>query len=443
MGMDFVALLKYGGPDERLRAVLDELEAGSPPEVQAWAQAWGLRPNEEPATWQYHNRPELLDPRLDRRPALPDLRVLLRLPEEFCLTFGADAVEVYHPLRWYHFLTEPALQRPMLDACAELAEWLGASDCVLTSDLSPIIRGFREGMSFDAALASVGPEDGERPHLRDLFLDRPDGWSSRGYWRLSLAGRPERLTGPGRFLASPVRRRRTPLPGLMGPSEWGTGGEPRVMLESLLRWEAVSRRKVRLWACACARRILPLVGSERGRAAVEAVERFVEGRAPIQEAYERGRAVPNVRKGSRHAKEAVWRTAMLCLPSYEFPPSQASEAAAEAVAEAAGDPSAGVAERRVQADLLRDVFGPRPFQPMPIDPSWLAWNDGTVPRLAQTIYEGPHSPDGALDASHLALLADALLDAGTDQEELLAHLREPGVIHVRGCWALDLLLGKA
>jgi len=57
-----------------------------------------------------------------------------------------------------------------------------------------------------------------------------------------------------------------------------------------------------------------------------------------------------------------------------------------------------------------------------------------VPKLATTIYE-----ERAFD--RLPILADALEEAGYDSAELLAHLRGPGR-HVRGCWALDLLLGK-
>jgi hypothetical protein len=65
----------------------------------------------------------------------------------------------------------------------------------------------------------------------------------------------------------------------------------------------------------------------------------------------------------------------------------------------------------------------------------LAWNDDTVPKLAQAIYE-----ERAFD--RLPVLADALEDAGCTNEDLLVHLRGPGP-HLRDCWALDLLLGKS
>ena len=42
----------------------------------------------------------------------------------------------------------------------------------------------------------------------------------------------------------------------------------------------------------------------------------------------------------------------------------------------------------------------------------------------------------------MPILADALLDAGRDNEELLQHCRQQECVHTRGCWAIDLLLGK-
>jgi hypothetical protein len=91
-------------------------------------------------------------------------------------------------------------------------------------------------------------------------------------------------------------------------------------------------------------------------------------------------------------------------------------------------------ERACQATLLRDLFGPLPFRAAALGPSVLAWNDGLVVRLAKKIYD-ERSWEG------LPILADALLDAGCDNDELVAHLGGPGP-HTRGCYGLDLLLGK-
>jgi hypothetical protein len=81
-------------------------------------------------------------------------------------------------------------------------------------------------------------------------------------------------------------------------------------------------------------------------------------------------------------------------------------------------------------DLLREVLG-NPFRPVTVDPAWLT---PTVVALAAGIYA-----DRAFD--RLPILADALQDAGCDLADIHAHCRGPGP-HVRGCWVVDLVLGK-
>jgi hypothetical protein len=102
----------------------------------------------------------------------------------------------------------------------------------------------------------------------------------------------------------------------------------------------------------------------------------------------------------------------------------------------------GSAERAAQADLLRDLFGDLFRVALAADPAWLAWQDGIVARLARAAYEDRRMPEGTLDLARLALVAHALEDAGCTDTELLGHLRGPGP-HVRGCWALDLVLSKS
>jgi hypothetical protein len=86
-----------------------------------------------------------------------------------------------------------------------------------------------------------------------------------------------------------------------------------------------------------------------------------------------------------------------------------------------------------QSDLLRDIID-NPFRPIPLNTSWLAWNDGTVGKLTEGIYD-----ERAFD--RLPVLADALEEAGCIDADILSHCRcaRP---HVRGCWAIDLLLAK-
>jgi hypothetical protein len=98
------------------------------------------------------------------------------------------------------------------------------------------------------------------------------------------------------------------------------------------------------------------------------------------------------------------------------------------------------AERRAQCDLFRCVFGhlfsqESAIPEFEIESRVLLWNDRCVVRIAQAIYE-----ERAFD--RLPILADALEDAGCDNADLLSHCRSGGE-HVRGCWAVDLLLGKS
>ncbi len=75
--------------------------------------------------------------------------------------------------------------------------------------------------------------------------------------------------------------------------------------------------------------------------------------------------------------------------------------------------------------------------PMPaLDPSWLAWNDGVVMKLARLIHED-------LTFDHLPLLADALEDAGCADVAILSHCRDEPGRHTHYCWVVDLLLGKS
>jgi hypothetical protein len=201
----------------------------------------------------------------------------------------------------------------------------------------------------------------------------------------------------------------------MTEAEWLQATDPEPMLE-FLRGKA-SDRKLLLFAAACQRRIWHfLEAGDTGRSLVEALEPYADGltaRASLPE-WLRGadpRAVATI-----SCRDAALSSARLGLV-----------VAAE--------------EQGEQADVVRDTFAD-PFRPAPAaDPAWLAWNGRTVPQLAGDAYEHRALPSGHLDPARLALLADALEDAGCGEAELLAHLRGPGP-HVRGCWALDLVLGK-
>src|SRR5262249_12049068 len=113
--------------------------------------------------------------------------------------------------------------------------------------------------------------------------------------------------------------------------------------------------------------------------------------------------------------------------------------AAEArAAEGAPWATAHAREQLAQAALLRDIFG-NPFKPVVLGEEWVT---PTITRLAQAAYDARLLPEGALDPSHLAVLGDALEEAGCADAALPGPLRGPGP-HARGCFALEAVLGKS
>jgi hypothetical protein len=214
---------------------------------------------------------------------------------------------------------------------------------------------------------------------------------------------------------------------------------------SLLRQRGIARRrngrrKLRLLACACCRLGWPLL-AEQERRAVEAAERSADGPALPPEVV-----TPTPGGGGDYLR---W-SAALAAAALAFP--NAGEAARNALAfalDALGrdrlTPWVVDQRRRAAAEaqvcgLLRDFFG-NPFRPVAVDPAWLAWHGGAAVKLAQAVYEERELPGGHLDAARLAVLADMLEEAGCSEQTLLAHLRGRGP-HVRGCWAVDLLLDR-
>jgi hypothetical protein len=242
--------------------------------------------------------------------------------------------------------------------------------------------------------------------------------------------------------------------------EWLACAEAEKMLEFLRGAGRADHRTLRLFSCACCRRIWELLDRE-GRQAVEVAERFADGLASEGELRAVWHAASTASTPwdpvTGSARSAAYFTALPALArgypglSPPNPPAEtvANHAARGAVAYSNlwGKTCEAVrvtdlqAEETAQAGLLRDVFSP--FHPLPaIDPTVLQWNSGLIPRLARAAYEERLLPSGTLDSTRLAVLADALEEAGSDNEPLLAHCRGAGP-HVRGCVALDAILGKS
>lgn len=235
----------------------------------------------------------------------------------------------------------------------------------------------------------------------------------------------------------------------MTEAEWVACTDPQPMLE--FARGKVSDRKLRLVMAAACRRVSHLLGEPQSVALIEAGERVAEGKlSPFTLARYRTNCPPisfpdfaaeeaRWQEHSRDfngpilAKRAVWLSGSRDRHQVE--------ACLHYAARGLHARHSIQQEMASQCRLILDIFG-NPFRPAPPLPApVLVWNDATVVRIAQGIYDDRRMPEGTLDTARLAILADALLDAGCDNEALIAHCRSEGP-HVRGCWAIDLILGK-
>ncbi len=196
-----------------------------------------------------------------------------------------------------------------------------------------------------------------------------------------------------------------------------------------------SERKRRLLACACARRVLDLVPDGRYLDAVVTAERHADGAATQDEVRAARRLITRLLKDQQFT-EAGNHAATAALATLSGKGVDAvhglESAAAARAAEARPRWDAGLGkETRAQCQLARDVFA-NPFRPVTFSPSW---HTSTAVALASQMYE-------SRDFGPMPILADALQDAGCDDVQVLAHCRGDAP-HVRGCWVVDLVLGKA
>jgi hypothetical protein len=194
--------------------------------------------------------------------------------------------------------------------------------------------------------------------------------------------------------------------------------DDRDMQELLRRWPvAISERKWRLYACACCRRDWKLIWEKCSRRAVRVAERFADGFCSESEradAYEQADEVlPPARfgnwTGAEGARDCV-RPELRQLMSWDtYRPGM---------------------WRMFPEDVVNEIFG-RSQSVLAFD---TRWRTTAAIGIAEAIYT-----NRAFD--RMPILADALEDAGCEDNEMLDHCRRDGW-HVRGCWVLDLILGK-
>jgi hypothetical protein len=235
----------------------------------------------------------------------------------------------------------------------------------------------------------------------------------------------------------------------MTEAEWLDSDNPLPMLIFLRR--KASQRRFRLYAVGCCRPILQLMPDECCRQAVAIAERFADGRATAEALREATEAAfdssedNSVATGRRSFAEGqgIYFAARAASYAAHTSADEAARCTARtlylAAVGAAGDLVTGMAARQAASctvrhyriRLIHDVFG-NPFRPVKLDP---AWRTGQVKRIAHAIYDDRRF-------EYMPVLGEALEEAGCTDQDLLNHCRQPGE-HVRGCWVVDLLLGKS
>lgn len=207
----------------------------------------------------------------------------------------------------------------------------------------------------------------------------------------------------------------------------------------------LSKRKLDLFVAACCRRfgsatklqIRPLMTDPRVTDVIEVIERIADGAASITEL--------------KVAESSFWKAVRHWDACNDPELNHAAHTVSLAHHVVAGWDwdftmgfagnislySSSVQPPKWECELLRCVIG-NPFRLLRFD---LSWQTNNVVGITQATYEDRSLPSGLLYGDRLAILADALEDAGCDNADIIDHLRSPGP-HVRGCWPLDLILGK-
>ena len=196
-------------------------------------------------------------------------------------------------------------------------------------------------------------------------------------------------------------------------------------------------RRFRLYSCLCCRSVWGHIPEEVSKEAVVAVEELLEGQRTCQETYADFIASSRVESqpdGRQRSDQGYWVVKYLGRAFYKLTAAGGAIDLSVRVRHILAANESGTlplsAILTQQVGWIRDIFG-NPFRPVTFPNSWLT--EHTV-GIASRMYDR--------DFAAMPILADALEEAGCDNADILTHCREPGT-HVRGCWVVDLVLGKS
>src|SRR5262245_949722 len=212
----------------------------------------------------------------------------------------------------------------------------------------------------------------------------------------------------------------------MTNEEWQSSADPDVLLDAARAAKRLNARKARLFACGCFWLVWDRITRDDIRTAVEMSEARADRRISQQE-LEQYR-YPMTDPGDNVMS---WLAAMVqSLVISNLNPSYVACSVRTSTENDVYRHARRGIPCRPQADLVREIVG-NTTRPVAFD---RRWRSADAVELARTIYE-----DRAFD--RMPVLADALMDAGCADEQVLGHCRGEGP-HVRGCWVVDHILGN-
>jgi hypothetical protein len=208
---------------------------------------------------------------------------------------------------------------------------------------------------------------------------------------------------------------------------WLTTESPASLLHTAKQLDVLRPRKRLLFACGCYRLVWEQINLAHVRETVERVEQKADRKGTPEDLRSNGYVfgLPT------YDPQNLLQLSLSSLVTPKMIPTHIAWLVRTAIDPTKHDHSDKWENCKPQADLARDIIG-NPFRPVAFDPEW---RTSTAVLLARRMYD-------ARDFAPMPVLADALQDAGCEHADILAHCRGPGP-HVRGCWVVDLVLGKA
>jgi hypothetical protein len=225
----------------------------------------------------------------------------------------------------------------------------------------------------------------------------------------------------------------------MTEEQWFAAERLWKLLHCVHRKCELSQRKGRLFGVVCCRRVLEQIPDVTLTEVIDGCERLADEMREdldvkrLDRLARSARACYETTSAESSDEEHEYRDfafAVLQLTGYTLSPSDCAESCRQALG-GHDDFAPQRGEELFQIDLLRDLVG-NPFRPVAFAPEW---STDTAVAISREMYD-------TRDFSAMPILADALQDAGCDAADILSHCRDTAQTHVRGCWVVDLVLGK-